>query len=368
MIEAKRLHSVQISLIRQILQCAPSDAINLALGELQFPLPNLLREKSLEILQKGTPRYTPNAGMPELRETIANLYPNTKPENVCVCNGVEEAIFVSLLSILNPGDKIAIPDPEYTAYSAIANILGAKVIRLPYESDLLSINWESWEKILAQNVKMLIFSHPSNPCGHIFTKEEAERLITICNLNKITMVVDEVYSRLVFKNYMPEYFREAESIFLLDGLSKSHCMSGWRIGWVISPPELSASVIKAKQYVSTCSNWLSQKLAVYALSAEGMKAVDEVLAQLNECRFLVVDKFQNLADKVLIPDATCYMMLKVEGDDLVIAQELANKGVVTVPGQAFGEVSKGWLRINYAVPIDKLEPALDTIINELYLH
>jgi aspartate/methionine/tyrosine aminotransferase len=81
-----------------------------------------------------------------------------------------------------------------------------------------------------------------------------------------------------------------------------------------------------------------------------------------------LNKFQNLADKVLIPDATCYMMLKVEGDDLVIAQELANKGVVTVPGQAFGEVSKGWLRINYAVPKDKLEPALDIIINELYLY
>ena len=235
------------------------------------------------------------------------------------------------------------------------------MIRLPYESDLLSVNWEGWEKILAQNVKMLIFSHPSNPCGHIFTKEEAERLITICNLNKITMVVDEVYSRLVFKNYMPEYFREAESIFLLDGLSKSHCMSGWRIGWVISFRTFCFSD-KARQYVSTCSNWLSQKLAVFALSEEGMKAVDEVLAQLNECRFLVLNKFQNLADKVLIPDATCYMMLKVDGDDLVIAQELANKGVVTVPGQAFGEVSKGWLRINYAVPKDKLEPALDTII------
>ena len=368
MIEAKRLHTVELSLIRQISQFAPSDAINLALGELQFPLSNLLRQKAIEILQEETPRYTPNAGIPELREAIANLYPYAKTENVCVCNGVEEAIFISLLSSLNPGDKIAIPDPEYTAYSAIANILEASIIRLPFGSNLLSINWELWEKLLKQNVKMLIFSHPSNPCGHIFTKEEAERLITICNLNKITMVVDEVYSRLVFNNYMPEFFTEAESIFLLDGLSKSHCMSGWRIGWVISLPELSASVIKAKQYVSTCSNWLSQKLAVFALSAEGMKAVDEVLAQLNECRFLVLDKFQNLSDKVLIPDATCYMMIKVDGDDLIIAQELANKGVVTVPGQAFGEVSKGWLRINYAVPKDKLEPALDTIINELYLH
>ena len=368
MIEAKRLHTVELSLIRQISQFAPSDAINLALGELQFPLSNLLRQKAIEILQEETPRYTPNAGIPELREAIANLYPYAKTENVCVCNGVEEAIFISLLSSLNPGDKIAIPDPEYTAYSAIANILEASIIRLPFGSNLLSINWELWEKLLKQNVKMLIFSHPSNPSGHIFTQEEAKRLINICNINKIILVVDEVYSRLVFKTSLPELFTDAESIFLLNGLSKSHCMSGWRIGWVISPSELSASVIKARQYVSTCSNWLSQKLAIFALSEEGMKAADEVLAQLSECRSLVLKKFQDFADKVLIPEATCYIMLKVDGNDLSIAQKLAKKGVVTVPGQAFGEVSKGWLRINYAVPIDKLEFALDIIINELYLH
>jgi len=368
LIEAKRLHSVELSLIRQITQFASFDAINLALGELQFPLPNILRLKAREILQDGTPRYTPNAGMPELQDAIANLYPFAKPNNVCICNGVEEAIFVTLLSTLNPGDTIAIPDPEYPAYSAIANILETNILRLPYESNLVSINWDTWDSILAQNVKMLIFSHPSNPTGHIFTKDDAERLINICNKYKITLVVDEVYSRLVFGGFLPQFFSEAESMFLLDGLSKSHCMSGWRIGWVISPSELSASVIKTRQYVSTCSNWLAQKLAIYALSSEGMKAVDEVFSQLKECRALVQEKFQDFKDKVLIPDATCYFMLKVEGNDLIIAQELAEKGVVTVPGQAFGDVSKDWLRINYAIPKDKLETALDTIINELYIH
>ncbi|MBW6514010.1 MAG: pyridoxal phosphate-dependent aminotransferase [Candidatus Syntrophosphaera sp.] len=368
MTESRRLQPIELSLIRRVLHSAPPGAINLALGELGFPLPEILRQKALDLLAQGTLVYTPNAGIPELRAAIAAIYPGCDPDSVCVCNGVEEAVFVTLLAILDPGDRVAIPDPDYPAYSAICKMLEANVIRLPFESNLLSVDWHKWEQLLADGVKTLVFSHPSNPCGHVFTEQEARRLAGLCSQHGIVLVVDEIYSRLFFNAPPPGFHGRMEPSFILGGLSKSHCMSGWRLGWIVAPPGFSAAVIKARQYVSTCSNWLSQHLAAYALSDDGGRAADEVMGQLQASRDLALEKLSPWLDRVLVPSATPYLLLRVEGDDLRTASYLARKGVICVPGSAFGEVSRGWLRINYAVDKQQLTTALDIIHDELYLH
>ena len=366
--ESRRLRDIELSLIRRIMQDAPPDAINLALGELGFPLPDILRQKALELLREATPVYTPNAGLPELRAAIASQYPGCTADQVCVCNGVEEAIFVSLLALLDPGDLVAIPDPDYPAYPAIVKILECKVIRLPFESDLSSVDRELWARQLNTGVKALILSHPSNPAGHLFSEEEMLWLVETCHAQGITLVVDEIYSRLLFQGQLASPYGLDRDIVFLGGLSKSHCMSGWRIGWAVSPPELAGAVIKARQYVSTCSNWLSQQLAVFALSAEGRVAADEVLAELQACRRLAREKLEPWGEALLAPDATPYLMLRVKGDDLRICSNLASRGVICVPGSAFGERSRGWLRLNYAVGRDKLAQALEIINDELHLH
>ncbi|NMD13483.1 MAG: aminotransferase class I/II-fold pyridoxal phosphate-dependent enzyme, partial [Candidatus Cloacimonetes bacterium] len=129
MTEASRLDGIELSLIRRMTQEAPRGAVNLALGELGFPLPDVLRQKAIALLQEGTPVYTPNAGLPELRRAISLLYPGSSPDNVCVCNGAEEAIFVALLTLLEPGDRMAVPDPDYSAYPNIGRIMGADIVR-----------------------------------------------------------------------------------------------------------------------------------------------------------------------------------------------------------------------------------------------
>ncbi len=366
--ESRRLRDIELSLIRQIMQDAPPEAVNLALGELGFPLPESLRQKALELLREATPVYTPNAGLPRLRDAIARLYPGCSADNVCVCNGVEEAIFVSLLALLDPGDLVAIPDPDYPAYPAIVNILECRVLRLPFESDLSSVDRNLWTSLLNTGLKALILSHPSNPAGHIFTGEELEWLVKTCEAQGITLLVDEIYSRLLFQGQLASPYGLSRNIFVLGGLSKSHCMSGWRIGWTVSPPELSGAVIKARQYVSTCSSWLSQQLAVFALSAEGSAPAAEVLAELQACRRLALQKLEPWGEKLLAPAATPYLMLRVKGYDLQVCRDLATRGVICVPGSAFGERSRGWLRLNYAVERHKLEKALEIINDELHLH
>lgn len=366
--EARRLRGIELSLIRRIMQAAPPGAINLALGELGFPLPSSLRSKALELLQTETPVYTPNAGIPELREAVAKLHPGCASSSVCVCNGVEEALFVSMLALLDPGDSVAIPDPDYPAYSAIAKMLDCSVIRLPFESDLSSVDWKLWDRLLTTEVKALVFSHPSNPAGHFFTEAEADRLAGLCSERGITLIVDGIYDRLVFAGKVPEFSGRLSNLFLLGGLSKSHCLSGWRIGWIVAPPELAEAVVKTRQYVSTCSNWLSQHLAVYALAEEGLAASQDVLEQLKSCRELALNRLKPWRKEVLAPAAGPYLMLRTRGDDLQICEDLAAQGVICVPGRAFGERARGWIRLNIAVAPNKLESALELVINELYLH
>jgi aspartate/methionine/tyrosine aminotransferase len=350
------------------MQSAPPDAINLALGELRFELPDLLRRKALEILKTGTPVYTPNAGTIGLREAIAAYQGNCKADDVCVSNGAEEAIFITLLSLLNPGDRVAIPDPDYPAYPAIVNLLEAEVVRLPFNKDFSTIDWDEWDRLLGSGIKAVVLSSPSNPSGFTYSPVQQQRLESLCRKHHATLIVDEIYRNLCFTGEPCSWNVKTDIVFLVGGLSKSHCMSGWRLGWVVAPPYLSASLVKARQYVSTCSNWLSQHLAEFALSSEGMAAAEAVRNELHSRRDLCRDFFSSLKAEVHIPDATPYLLLKVEGDDAEAAYSLARKGVLTVPGSSFGEVTKGWLRMNYAVPELELAKALGIIRDELHLH
>jgi aspartate/methionine/tyrosine aminotransferase len=349
------------------MQNAPAGAINLALGELGFPMPEALKEKAIELLREGNPVYTPNAGLAELRQAIATDYSNNvNPNQIIVCNGAEEAVFITLMALINPGDTIAIPDPDYPAYPAISGIFEASVKRLPFMDNFSEIDWEQWEDILCSGVKAVLLSAPSNPSGFSFSAAEAVQFGEICNRNGIMVIVDEIYGRLFFKQAPISLNSYVENFIRIGGVSKSHCLSGWRLGWILAPLEIAPAMIKAKQYVSTCSHWLSQNLAVFALSQAGLQEAELI-------RLLLLDNHNYMLQRISkalpmgisayhLPSASPYVMLKVEGDDLDFAAKLADKGVITVPGRAFGESAKGWIRMNYGVS----QPLLSSALNILY--
>ena len=366
--EASRWRDIDLSAMRVVMQKAPAGAINLALGELGYSLPSSLREHALELMKEATPVYTPNAGLPELRELIAARY-GAKAEQVCVCNGAQEALFLSLLSFIEAGDKLAVPDPDYTAYSSIIKIMGANVLRLPMRKDMKSVDWEQWRGLLKNGVKALVLSSPNNPCGFFLKERDAAQLSQICNESGVTVITDEIYKGLVFAGTPASLAGRIEKLFFVSGLSKSHCMSGWRLGWVVAPTELASTLVKAKQYVSTCTGWLAQQLAIYALGKQGSIAADKVFIQLLESRGVALSMLGRLHNEDLyVPVATTYLMLKCHGDDMDVATRLASKGVVVAPGSAFGNLGRGMIRINYGVPERVLRSGLTVITDELYPH
>ncbi len=356
MTEAKRFQGIELSLIRRIMANAAPGAVNMALGELGYPMPPFIRDEAHILLDRGNAVYTPNAGLGIAREAVAN-YIDTgySADNVCITNGAEEAIYLSLLALSDPGARIAIPDPDYTAYPAIAKLMGLDIVRLQYGEGFISVNWKEWENILSDKVRFLLLSSPQNPSGKYFNNDELINLATICNRHRITVIIDEIYRELWFDKRPPETLGIFDQAVYIGGLSKSHCMSGWRIGWAISTIETISVITKAKQYVSTCSPWLSQMLIPIALSEEGLLSMEAIRQNLMESRAIFARAVGELVrpSALHLPNAGPYAMIKA-GDDLKVANHLAERGLIAVPGRAFGDVSTGWLRLNYALPDEQL--------------
>lgn len=351
-IDSKRLAGIELSLLRRMMADAPSHAINLALGELSFDFPESLRDKACELLTGANPAYTPNAGLPSLRAAVAEYLGYPDPANILICNGAEEALYITLQGLVNEGDNIAIPDPDYPAYPTLVSLASGNSIRLSFAGDLCGIDFEFWEGLLT-GCKALLLSHPSNPSGFRFSAFEFEQLAQILNRHRVILIVDEIYKDLYFDfPYEPDY-TIINRVIRIGGLSKSHLMSGWRIGWLAgSIPEVT-ELTKLKQYISTCAAWPSQKLGEYALTQCSL--VDDVRCQLSDNRNLCLATLPSA--KVHAPMAGPYMMLRCP-DGLEYAKDLLYKGIITVPGIAFGDVAQGYVRINIGVNPPLLERAL----------
>ena len=350
--ESDRLNSIELSLLRRLVNQAPEGSINLALGELGFPFPKVLADYAAMILPDANPGYTPNAGMSELRQMIAKSYYQDETDTICVCNGAEEALYITMQVLVNPGDIVAIPDPDYPAYPALATLSGARVIRLPFEKGFSEINLDLWEEKLA-GAKLLLLSNPSNPSGYCLSQAYYQRLSEIVNRLGIIMIVDEIYRDLYIDPPYKLDYELVERMIVINGLSKSHLMSGWRIGWIHAHIDFIASATKLKQYISTCSSWISQKLALFALDQEEIPRQNRQMLRSNQRLAMAMLSEKNLH----IPPSGPYIMFQVQ-DSLTAAFEFMQRGVITAPGVSYGESSKDWIRINIALPEKILHRAL----------
>jgi len=364
-----RLKNAEISLIRKLINKAPENAINLGLGEVQFPTPKLLLDYAKEILNDGRIHYTQNAGLPELCEAIAGYYNSSYEDNVCVTIGAEEAIFATLFSYLDLGDEVLIANPTYLAYKTIIEIIGGVPVYFNLDSkNDFKLDKNSFLSGISNTTKMVILNNPSNPLGISFCEDEIEFIIKTCLKKNIIIVVDEVYRELFLQERPDSLFERNGKIIVISGLSKSHCMTGWRIGWVISnKPELIKPVITAHQYICTCAPFLSQKVAVKALSSEGLKANEVIREKLRSNRDFILKKINSFSQEIyILPNTSSpFLFVDLQLNDLLFAESLCASGVIVVPGGAFGNKGKGWLRINYGIEPKLLDQGIDLFLKIL---
>ncbi|WMJ78771.1 MULTISPECIES: pyridoxal phosphate-dependent aminotransferase [unclassified Sedimentibacter] len=350
------------------------DAIKLTVGEPNFDTPVNIKEAAKQAIDQGFTHYCPNAGLKELRQAIAEEYAKYSKdysfENVMVTVGGMEAIYLSLLSTVNPGEEVIIPDPCFPNYVGQVMMAGAVPVSVPiYEENDFKIQAGDIEKAITGKTRAILLNSPSNPLGSVLDKDEIIKIAELAEKYDLLVISDEVYDRLVFDN--KEYFSIAQipevrdRVLVINSFSKTHAMTGWRIGFVLGKKEIISIMPKLQEGLVSCVSTFTQKAAI-----EAMKGSDQEIKKMyNDYlrrRDILIDGLND------IPGITCkkspgsfyaFANIKAFGKTSAeFAEELVKyAGVVTVPGSAFGTMGEGYLRTVFANSDENLKEAVKRI-------
>jgi len=364
----KRLQGIEKSVIRQVFDRALPGSLNLGLGEPDLPTPDVIRQAAIRVINDEQNGYTSHAGLPALREKIANDYPylGGKPERVIVTAGSQEALYLALLSIVDEGDEVLLPNPGFVAYPTIVRMAGGSstFYQLPAENDF-DFDLDSFRRALTPKTKAVVCISPSNPTGRALSKTDLAGIAEALRDHDAYLISDEIYRELYYGDERPESASEFhERTIVISGLSKSMSMTGWRLGWVAGDATVIQSMLVLHGYVTTCASTVSQKAALAAWSEEAEAARAGFRKTFKARR----DHLLGLIDtelglRAVSPDGAFYTMVDVSkhGTSMEVAEALLQERVITVPGSAFGSQSEGFLRVSFCAELDALTEGVSRI-------
>ncbi|MDR0298160.1 MAG: pyridoxal phosphate-dependent aminotransferase [Streptococcaceae bacterium] len=370
----KNLAKIEVSLIRQFAQETAKipGVLQLTLGEPDFYTPEHVKRAGEAAISGNQSHYTGMAGLIELRaaasQFVKKRYGQTyAPEDeVLVTIGVTEAISSTLLSILEPGDELLIPAPAFPAYEMVALIAGAKVVEIDTRADAFVLTPEKLSSALTEHpkAKCLVLNSPSNPTGVVYQRAQLRALADVLRAHEIFVLSDEVYSEINYTEAghasISEFLR-AQTI-VLNGLSKSHAMTGWRLGFIFAPRELVAQLIKTHQYLVTAATTQAQWAGVEALK-NGQNDALPMCDEYRRRRDVIIAAMEPLGFEIAKTDGAFYIFAKIPADlnqnDYDFCMDLAHsKAVACVPGRGFGPFGEGYIRLSYATSMDVVTEAM----------
>ena len=350
--------------------------VHLEIGEPDFATPDNIVEAGISAMQNGYTHYTPASGIFEAREAVANFVARTlktevDPNEVVLVPGSKNVLLFTLLACIEPGDEVIIPDPGYPAYASQINFIGAvpKPVTLREESGF-RMDLDELASLITPKTRMLIVNTPQNPTGGVLTTEDVEFVCELAHKHDLMVVSDEIYSQLVygFDHVSPlSHPGMRERTVLMDGLSKSYAMTGWRLGYAVAPKALAAKLDTLMINSSSCAAGFTQMAAIEALSApESEHAVSRMVKVFEHRRNLVVDGLNAIPGmRCARPQGAFYAFPNIEGtgfDEHELADRLLSEaGVAVLPGTAFGRAGKGFIRLAYTQSEDELKLGLNRI-------
>ncbi|MCR1927844.1 pyridoxal phosphate-dependent aminotransferase [Enterococcus gallinarum] len=375
----KEVYQIAVSLIRKFDERVSGipDILKLTLGEPDFNTPDHVKNAGVQAIEQNYSHYSGMAGLTDVREA-ASLFLKEKYQlsydplsEVLVTIGATEAISASLLAILEPGDKVLLPAPIYPGYEPVIQLAHATPIYLDTTANDFVLSPEMLEAALIEHgdqVKAVILNYPSNPTGVVYSREEVQALAEVLKKYPVFVVSDEIYSELSYDaphvsiaEYLPK------QTILINGLSKSHAMTGWRIGFIFAPVALTAQIIKVHQYLVTAASTISQKAAVRAL-VEGINDAAVMKAEYRQRRDFLYEKMTALGFEIAKPSGAFYLFAKIptgyEQDSMAFCVDLAEKNqLAIIPGIAFGPEAEGYVRLSYAASQENLQEAMKRLSN-----
>ena len=371
----KQLDKIQVSLIRQFDQAISEipGVLRLTLGEPDFTTPDHVKEAAKRAIDQDQSYYTGMSGLLVLRQVASDFVKEKyqldyNPENeILVTIGATEALSATLTAILEEGDKVLLPAPAYPGYEPIVNLVGAEIVEIDTTENGFVLTPEMLEKAILEQgdkLKAVILNYPANPTGITYSREQLEALAAVLRKYEIFVVCDEVYSELTYtgENHVSLGTMLRDQAIIINGLSKSHAMTGWRLGFIFAPANFTAQLIKSHQYLVTAANTMAQHAAVEALTA-GKDDAEPMKKEYIQRRDYIIDKMTDLGFEIIKPDGAFYIFAKIPAgynqDSFAFLKDFAQKKAVAfIPGAAFGQYGEGYVRLSYAASMGTIREAM----------
>lgn len=351
------------------------NVISLGVGEPDFLTPWHIRQQGIDYLERGSTRYTANAGLIELRNEISNYYarkyllkydPKTE---VLVTVGGSEGIDMAIRAITRPGDEVLVIEPSFVCYKPIIEVSGGKAVALPtYMENQFRITPEEIENAITDRTKAIIFPYPNNPTGAIMDDEQLKSIADVIIKHDLFVISDEIYSELT---YIPQGHTSIASVngmqertIVINGFSKSYSMTGWRLGYALGPAPIIEQMTKLHQFAIMSAPTNSQYAAIDALR-NGDEDIAKMVLDYDMRRRYTVDAFNKIGLECYEPKGAFYVFPCIKSTGLTSEEFcerlIREKRVAVVPGDAFGECGEGYIRASYCYSIDNIKEAITRI-------
>ncbi|MBN1316575.1 MAG: aminotransferase class I/II-fold pyridoxal phosphate-dependent enzyme [Anaerolineales bacterium] len=371
---SRRVKEVPPSGIRRFFDIAATmdDVISLGIGEPDFDSPEQIIRAGAQSLNRGETHYTSNSGIEELRVAIAEdleqrYGPRYDPDSeILITVGVSEALYLAMTAILDPGDEVIIPQPSFVSYVPETIFAGGKpvIVDTTVENNF-QVTAKEIAAVITPKTKALLIGYPNNPTGAVMSRERLNEIATLAEKNNLVVISDEIYDKLVygvehvcFSNIENMY----ERTILLQGFSKSHAMTGWRIGYAAAPAGLLGAMRKVHQYTIMSAPTTAQWAALAGLK-EAEAEMEAMVEEYDRRRKLFVNGLNEIGLKCFEPKGAFYAFPNISAsgmtDEEFAEQLLEEERVAVVPGNAFGEAGRNFVRCSYATAYEKLEEALE---------
>ncbi len=373
---SKSVKNLRPSGIRRYFDIAATmeDVVTLGIGEPNFVTPAHILDAGVQSLREGHTGYTSNAGIHELRAAIADHIHGrygiryAAQDEVLVTVGVSEALYLALKVLLDPGDEVLVVEPCFVANPALVETAGGVPVMVPTSaSDDFQVTGDALEARITARTKAILLSYPSNPTGAALTKNHLLQVADVAEKHDLVVISDEIYERLVYGiehiNFatLPNMF---ERTIVLSGMSKSYAMTGWRIGYVTAPRAFTEAMYKIHQYLIMSAPTMGQAAALQAIR-NGESDVEDMRQEYDKRRRLIVEGFNQLGLTCFEPRGAFYAFpsIAITGmDDEAFCEELLlQERLALIPGSAFGESGRGFVRASYATSEDNIHKALDRL-------
>ena len=368
----ENLNEIKMSGIRRFFNKVKNvdGAISLTLGQPDFKTPKEIKNGMIKAIKEDKTVYTDYFGLLELRKEISKYLKakgiNYEDDEICVTVGGSEALFSSLVSIINKGDKVLIPTPAYPAYENIVKIIGGEVINYKLKDDF-SLDFEMLKRLIKEeDIKYMILSYPSNPTGAILSKSEYNNLLEIIKENKLTIISDELYESLCYDEYYSIAMNEdvIDNVIYIGGFSKMFSITGIRVGFVAAKKEKLDEIGKVHQYNVSCTNSVGQYGVVEGLKY-GLYNVDYMKEEFIRRKAYIEDRLRKMNMDFVSPKGAFYIFPSIKKynlkSELFCEKLLYEEKVACVPGDAFGVGGEGIIRISYCYSHKELKEALNRI-------